>query len=77
MAPVTIRYIVEDVEAAVHFYCDMLDFQVDMHPGPGFAMLSKDELRLALNAVGGPGRSGPADARREGPPTRWLESNSA
>ncbi len=55
MSPVTIRYIVEDVDAAVHFYCDTLDFQVDMHPGPGFAMLSKDALRLALNAVGGPG----------------------
>jgi predicted enzyme related to lactoylglutathione lyase len=55
MSPVTFRYIVEDVDAAVQFYCDMFDFQVDMHPGPGFAMLSKDELRLALNAVGGPG----------------------
>ncbi len=55
MSPVTIRYIVEDVDIAVPFYCDVLGFQVDMHAGPGFAMLSKDEVRLALNAVGSQG----------------------
>ena len=31
----------------------MLDFETDMRPGPGIAVLSKDELQLALNAVGG------------------------
>ena len=31
--PVSVRYIVEDVDAAIPFYTDMLDFKVDMHPG--------------------------------------------
>jgi catechol 2,3-dioxygenase-like lactoylglutathione lyase family enzyme len=55
MSPVTVRYIVDDVDAAIGFYQELLGFEVLMHPAPGFAMLSRDELRLAVNAVGGPG----------------------
>jgi predicted enzyme related to lactoylglutathione lyase len=53
MAKVSVRYIVYDVEAAIDFYCRELDFQEDMHPAPGFAMLSRDDLRLVLSAPGG------------------------
>ena len=52
---VSVRYIVDDVEAAVGFYCDQLGFTVEMQPGPGFARLARGELRLLLNAVDGPG----------------------
>jgi catechol 2,3-dioxygenase-like lactoylglutathione lyase family enzyme len=31
-----------------------------MHPAPTFAMLNKDELRLAVSAPGGPGGGGQA-----------------
>lgn len=55
MSPVTVRYLVHDVDTAIEFYQGLLDFKVEMHPAPGFAMLSRDELQLALNAVGGPG----------------------
>jgi catechol 2,3-dioxygenase-like lactoylglutathione lyase family enzyme len=55
MATVTVRYIVHDVDAATSFYEELLGFTVTMHPGPGFAMLARDDLRLALNAVGGAG----------------------
>lgn len=55
MSPVTVRYLVEDVDAAVGFYTELLGFTVEMHPAPGFAMLARDELRLALNAVRGQG----------------------
>jgi catechol 2,3-dioxygenase-like lactoylglutathione lyase family enzyme len=55
MAPVTVRYIVDDVDRALAFYCGELGFEVVMHPAPGFAMLSRGDLRLALNAMGGPG----------------------
>ena len=55
MSPALVRYIVNDVDAAIEFYRDYLDFEVEMHPAPGFAMLSREDLRLALNAVGGPG----------------------
>jgi catechol 2,3-dioxygenase-like lactoylglutathione lyase family enzyme len=55
MSPVTVRYIVDDVDAALVFYCSGLGFEEVMHPGQGFAMVARDDLRLALNAVGGPG----------------------
>jgi catechol 2,3-dioxygenase-like lactoylglutathione lyase family enzyme len=55
-----IRYIVDDVERAIGFYRDLLGFDVEMHPAPGFAALSRGDLRLYLNApgAGGAGRAG-------------------
>jgi catechol 2,3-dioxygenase-like lactoylglutathione lyase family enzyme len=55
MATVTVRYIVDDVDAAMSFYCEHLGFSVQMHPAPTFAMLQRGDLRLALSAPGGPG----------------------
>src|SRR5262245_19861927 len=53
MASVSIRYIVDDVSAAIAFYRDELEFREDMHPAPSFAMLSRGPLRLLLTAAGG------------------------
>ncbi len=53
MAKVSVRYIVNDVDAAIDFYCRQLGFQEDMHPAPTFAMLSQGDLRLVLSAPGG------------------------
>jgi catechol 2,3-dioxygenase-like lactoylglutathione lyase family enzyme len=53
MARVSVRYIVDDVDAAIDFYCRELDFDEDMHPAPSFAMLSRGDLRLVLSAPGG------------------------
>ncbi|MGH9067884.1 MAG: VOC family protein [Acidimicrobiales bacterium] len=53
MATVTVRYIVDDVDAAIVFYCRHLGFHEDMHPAPTFAMLSRGDLRLVLSAPGG------------------------
>jgi catechol 2,3-dioxygenase-like lactoylglutathione lyase family enzyme len=55
MTQVSVRYIVDDVDAAIAFYGERLGFEVDMHPAPGFAMLSRGALRLLLNSPGGPG----------------------
>lgn len=55
MAPVSVRYIVHDVEASIEFYTKHLGFDVEMHPAPGFAMLARGDLRLLLNAPDGPG----------------------
>lgn len=44
----TIRYIVDDVGASLTFYCEHLGFREVMHPAPEFAMLVRDDLRLAL-----------------------------
>jgi catechol 2,3-dioxygenase-like lactoylglutathione lyase family enzyme len=53
MGRVGVRYIVDDVDAAIDFYCGQLGFHEDMHPAPAFAMLSKGDLRLVLSAPGG------------------------
>ena len=53
MATVSVRYIVDDVDAAIAFYCDHLGFTEVMHPAPAFAMLSRGDLRLTLSAPGG------------------------
>ncbi|HEX3593325.1 MAG TPA: VOC family protein [Pseudonocardiaceae bacterium] len=53
MATVSVRYIVDDVDAAIPFYVDRLGFQLVMHPAPPFAMLSRGDLRLVLSAPGG------------------------
>ena len=50
MATVQVRYIVNDVVAAIDFYCNQLGFQLIMHPAPAFAMLTRGDLRLVLSA---------------------------
>jgi catechol 2,3-dioxygenase-like lactoylglutathione lyase family enzyme len=53
MATVSVRYIVNDVDAAIAFYTLQLGFTEVMHPAPAFAMLSRGDLRLVLSAPGG------------------------
>jgi catechol 2,3-dioxygenase-like lactoylglutathione lyase family enzyme len=69
MATVNVRYIVNDVDAAIRFYTERLGFAVTMHPGPGFAALSRGDLRLLLSGMGGPGGAAQAmpDGRRPEP----------
>ena len=60
MSPVNVRYIVDDVESAISFYCRSLGFQEELHPAPVFAMLRRGDLRLLLSApsnLGGGGKS--------------------
>jgi catechol 2,3-dioxygenase-like lactoylglutathione lyase family enzyme len=62
MASVQVRYIVNDVDAAIKFYAEQLGFELVMHPAPAFAMLSIGDLRLVLsspNPAGGGGQSMP------------------
>jgi catechol 2,3-dioxygenase-like lactoylglutathione lyase family enzyme len=62
MAKVQVRYIVNDVDAAITFYTKHLNFELEMHPAPPFAMLSRGDLRLVLSApnpAGGGGQSMP------------------
>jgi len=60
MASVSVRYIVDDVAAAIAFYCGQLDFHQVMHPAPTFAMLDRGELRLVLSAPSSQGGGGQA-----------------
>jgi catechol 2,3-dioxygenase-like lactoylglutathione lyase family enzyme len=69
MTQTSVRYIVDDVDAAIGFYRDRLGFELDMHPAPGFAALSKEGLRLLLNA---PGAGGAGKAGGNPRPGGWL-----
>jgi catechol 2,3-dioxygenase-like lactoylglutathione lyase family enzyme len=61
MSRVGVRYIVADVDAAIAFYTGLLDFQVELRPAPGFAMLARGDLALLLNrpGAGGAGQAMP------------------
>ena len=37
----SVRYMIDDVDAAAAFYVERLGFEVEMRPGPGFAALSR------------------------------------
>ena len=69
MSTVQVRYIVNDVDAAIAFYHQHLGFETVMHPAPAFAMLSRGDLRLVLsapNAAAGGGQTMP-DGTRQAP----------
>jgi predicted enzyme related to lactoylglutathione lyase len=59
MNKISVRYIVTDVEAAIAFYTGLLGFQLDIHPAPGFARLSRNGFQLFLNQpeAGGAGQT--------------------
>ncbi len=71
MSTVSVRYITVDVDAAVVFYAERLGFNVEMHPGPGFAILSRGDLRLLLNRPGAGGAGRPMPDGRTPQPGGW------
>jgi catechol 2,3-dioxygenase-like lactoylglutathione lyase family enzyme len=50
LATVSVRYIVDDVDLSIAFYCSHLGFREVMHPAVTFAMLTRGDLRLVLSA---------------------------
>jgi catechol 2,3-dioxygenase-like lactoylglutathione lyase family enzyme len=72
MTTVNVRYIVDDVEAAITFYTQLLGFSVVLHPAPGFASLARGNLRLMLNTPTGPGGAAqPMPDGRKPEPGGW------
>ena len=71
MATVSVRYIVDDVEETVAFYTAWLGFGVEFNPAPGFAVLSRGDLRLLLNEPGTGGAGQPMPDGREPEPGGW------
>ena len=55
MSGISVRYIVDDVDAAVDFYTKHLGFSVALRPAPGFAILTRDGFRLLVSGMTGPG----------------------
>lgn len=63
-----VRYFVDDMDASIKFY-SQLGFKVDMHPAPGFAAPTRDDLQLLLSTTENGGGSGAPmpDGRRPEP----------
>jgi catechol 2,3-dioxygenase-like lactoylglutathione lyase family enzyme len=60
---VSMRYVVDDVQAAIDFYTKHLGFEVRSHPAPAFADVVRGNLRLLLSGPASSGaRATPADA---------------
>jgi len=63
----SVRYLVDDVEAAIAFYTTHLGFTVKTHPAPAFADVVRGPLRLLLSGPASSGaRATPSDADRAG-----------
>ena len=71
MATVSVRYIVDDVEEAIAFYTGRFGFSVELNPAPGFAVLSRGDLRLLLNEPGAGGAGQRMPDGREPEPGGW------
>lgn len=50
-----VRYIVNDVDAAIAFYTGHLGFRVTAQSGPNFAILARENFQLVLSPPKGPG----------------------
>ena len=70
MGKISVRYIVNDVDAAIPFY-ELLGFRVMMHPAPGFAGLTMGGMQLLLNRPGAGGAGQAAADGRVPTPGGW------
>ena len=67
MSEVAIRYIIDDVQAAVQFYTTHLGFEVEMDRSPAFASVVRDGVRLLLSGDGSSGKQPLSDGRKQAP----------
>ena len=67
-----VRYIVNDVDAAIAFYTRHLGFSVSAQSGPYFAILARENMQLVLSPPKGPGGgSKPMPDGRRPEPGGW------
>ena len=62
-----VRYLVDDVDAAVAFYTDNLGFTLQQQMGPAFAIVSRDDLSLWLSGPQSSAARPMPDGRRPEP----------
>jgi len=67
MSSVSVRYIIDDVPAAIRFYTTLLGFTVEHDASPAFASLVRDGMRLLLSGEGSSGKRPLPDGRRQAP----------
>jgi catechol 2,3-dioxygenase-like lactoylglutathione lyase family enzyme len=67
MSRVSVRYIIDDVPAAMQFYTTLLGFTVERDASPAFASVVRDGVRLLLSGDGSSGRRSLPDGRQQEP----------
>src|SRR5262249_26287198 len=67
MSTVSIRYMIDDVPAAIKFYTTHLGFELDQDASPAFASVSRDGVRLLLSGKTSSGRPTMPDGREPVP----------
>ena len=67
MATVNVRYMVDDVDAAVAFYTTHLGFTLNSNAAPAFADVTRGDLRLLLSGASSSAGRTMADGRQPAP----------
>lgn len=67
MPSVGVRYIIDDVPAAMRFYTTLLGFTVERDASPAFASVVRDGVRLLLSGDGSSGKRPLSNGRRQEP----------
>ena len=65
MSEVSVRYMIDDVPAAVRFYTTLLGFTLEHDASPAFAAVVRDGVRLLLSGEGSSGKRPLADGRHQ------------
>lgn len=67
MSTVSIRYMIDDVPAAIKFYTTHLSFALEIDASPAFASVTRDGVRLLLSGKTSSGRRAMSDGREPVP----------
>jgi len=62
-----VRYQIKDIDRAIKFYTEVLDFKVEQKTGNIFAMVSRGALQLVLSGPGTSGARPMPDGRKQEP----------
>lgn len=65
MSEVSVRYMIDDVPAAMEFYTTVLGFTLEHDASPAFAAVSRDGVRVLLSGEGSSGKRPLPDGRRQ------------
>jgi len=65
MSRVSVRYMIDDVPAAMRFYTTLLGFTVERDASPAFASVVRDGVRLLLSGDGSSGKRPLPDGRQQ------------
>ena len=65
MSRISVRYMIDDVPAAVRFYTTLLGFRLEQDASPAFASVVRDGVRLLLSGEGSSGKRPLPDGRQQ------------